>query len=85
MTTKAIKDVPDDIWRAFKSQADMEGKKLAEYFGDLVRHAQEDRRGVRKAWQDILSGKSDRPETYGHAFERRVKEFREGLDMREFK
>ena len=40
MTTKAIKDVPDDVWREFKSQADIEGKKLAEYLEELVKNAQ---------------------------------------------
>lgn len=85
MTTKAIKDVPDDVWRAFKSQADMEGKKLAEYLEELVKNAQEERRNVKKIWQDILSSKSDHPELYGKSFERRIKEFRSGFDMREFK
>ena len=57
MTTKAIKNISDEVWRDFKVLASLKNMKLAELFEEIVDNAKKDTINGIKSWDNLFKAR----------------------------
>ncbi len=82
MSTKAVRGIKEEEWADIKAMASREGLPMSRF---IVKMAEEAKRNENAArWERILSFRLKDPKKADEIAER-IKEFRKGFELREFK
>ncbi|MBI2133778.1 hypothetical protein HYU11_03805 [Candidatus Woesearchaeota archaeon] len=82
MSTKAIRGIKDEEWAEIKAMASKEGMPISRFIVKMAENNKE--KNNREAWEKILSWRAKDPKEMAEV-EKRIKEFRKGFVLREFK
>jgi len=80
--TVVIKNIPEDKWRSFKSEAARRGEKLGEFFAHLVDDYMKKERNADEAWNAVFKKKAFLSEEEAVKMKEISREFRRNFRMR---